>query len=114
MALKRAHTRLGETPPPYTRYTNIQVVSNIASEAFTTFRNKLDEVLSEGNVRTAFKLWRDLLQIPGVQLFLKDPKLWKGAKRSLRKYLNGLMTEETRKDVQRAVNATAGFALHYA
>ncbi|CAM9247202.1 unnamed protein product [Ectocarpus fasciculatus] len=90
------------------------VFGEAADEVVATFETRLSEALSEGNVRAASQLWRRLLDTPGVQLLAQDRGLWGGAERAVRRYLSGFLSDKSAKEAQRAVNATADFALHFA
>lgn len=91
-----------------------KVFGEAADEVVATFETRLSEALSEGNVRAASQLWRRLLDTPGVQLLAQDRRLWGGAERAVRRYLSGFLSDKSAKEAQRAVNATADFALHFA
>ncbi|CAB1105152.1 unnamed protein product [Ectocarpus sp. CCAP 1310/34] len=90
------------------------VFGEAADEVLASFETRLSEALSEGNVRAASQLWRRLLDTPGVQLLAQDRRLWAGAEKAVRRYLSGFLSEKSAKEAQRAVNATADFALHFA
>lgn len=84
------------------------------NDIVSTFEIRLSEALSEGNLRAASQLWRRLLDAPGVRALVRDQKLWTGAQRAVRQYLDNYMSEESAMEAERAVNATADFALHFA
>lgn len=86
----------------------------MADEVITTFESRLADALSEENVRTGSRLWRRLLDTPGIQLLATDRRLWAGAERAVRRHLSGYMSEKSAMEAERAVNATADFALHVA
>lgn len=86
----------------------------VADEVISTFESGLSEALSEGNVRTAFQQWRRLLDTPGVRPIVQDRRLWAGAKRAVRQHLSRYMSESSAMEAEKAVNATADFALHFA
>ncbi|CAM9466554.1 unnamed protein product [Ectocarpus sp. 8 AP-2014] len=90
------------------------VFGEAADEVLASFETRLSEALSEGNIRAASQLWRRLLDTPGVQLLAQDRRLWAGAERAVRRYLSGFLSEKSAKEAQRAVDATADFALHFA
>ncbi|CAM9099085.1 unnamed protein product [Ectocarpus sp. 4 AP-2014] len=90
------------------------VFGEAADEVLASFETRLSEALSEGNVRAASQLWRRLLDTPGLQLLAQDRRLWAGAEKAVRRYLSGFLSEKSAKEAQRAVNATADFALHFA
>ncbi|CAM9382964.1 unnamed protein product [Scytosiphon promiscuus] len=90
------------------------VFGEVADDILATFETSLAEALSEKNVRVASQLWRRLLDMPGLKLLAKERRLWAGAERVTRQYLSGYMSEESAMEAERAVNATADFALHFA
>lgn len=91
-----------------------QALGDAANEIVSAFETRLSEALSEGNVRAASQLWRRLLDTPGMQLLARERTLWAGVERAVRRFLSGYMSEESAVEVERAVNATADFALHFA
>lgn len=96
-------------------YPNLrQVLGGVTDDIIATFVTRLSEALSEGNVRAASKLWRRLLDTPGAQLIARDRRLLEGVERAVRKYLSSYMSEESALEAERALNATASFALHFA
>lgn len=92
----------------------MKVLGDVTNDVVGALEAGLSEALSKGNVRAAFQLWRHVLESPGVHLLMNDRRLWEGTERTVRNYLNGFITEESRKYVQRAVNATADFTTHFA
>lgn len=96
-------------------YTNVrQVLGDVTDDIVATFEDRLSEALSEGNIRAASKLWRRLLDTPGAQLLARDRRLLEGVERVVRRYLSSYMSEDSALEAERAVNATAAFALHFA
>lgn len=93
---------------------NEQVLGDATNDILATFETRLSRALSEGNIRAASQLWRRLLDTPGMKILAKEPRLWAGAERVVRQHLQGYMSEESAKEAERAVNATADYALHFA
>lgn len=92
----------------------MKVLGDVTNDVMAVLETGLSKALSEGNVREAFQLWRRVLASPSIKLLPKDRRLWEGMERTVRNYLNGFVTEASRKYVQRAVNATADFTIHFA
>lgn len=86
----------------------------VADEILATFETSLSEALSERNVRAASQLWRRLLDMPGLKLLANERRLWAGAEKVMQQHLSSYMSEESAVEAERAVNATADFALHFA
>lgn len=91
-----------------------KVFGEVADDILATFETSLGEALSEGNVRVASQLWRRVLDMPGLKVLAKERRLWEGAEKVMRQHLSSYMSEESALEAERAVNATADFALHFA
>ncbi|CAN0097903.1 unnamed protein product, partial [Sphacelaria rigidula] len=91
-----------------------QVLGDVTSEIAASLESTLSETLSEGNMREASKLWRRLLDSPGVMLIARDRTLWAGAERALRRHLLTYMSEESALEAEKMINATADYTLHFA
>eukprot|EP00752_Nemacystus_decipiens_P010610 g9448.t1 len=90
------------------------VFGEVTDEVISTFESGLSEALSEDNLRTAFLHWRRLLDTPGVRPIAQDRRLWASAKTAVRQHLSSYMSESSATEAEKAVNATADFALHFA
>eukprot|EP00903_Cladosiphon_okamuranus_P009409 g8973.t1 len=90
------------------------VLGEVAEDVLSTFESGLSEALSEGNLRTAFQQWRRLLDTPGLKAIAQDQRLRASAKRAVRQHLSSYIGESSATEAEKAANATADYALHFA